>query len=304
MESLLDVAPPSRRIALTTAPNLPALLGRAALTSRGRSWTDDLPDLAHHRGGVTISPDAVAAYARVCGFPLRSVAPITYLHVLALPVQLTGMVDEAFPLPLPGLVHLENEMTQAGPVPLGATVDVTGWAARRRRHPKGIVFDVFGRVELDGEPVWVGRSTYLAKTSRIGDDVPTGEAPEPLPTPLTGRPSALWKVPADQGRRYAAVSGDVNPIHLSNLAAKVFGFPRAIAHGMWTHARSVAALGPRVGETSTVYARFLKPMPLPSTAVIRVGAVDGGLALDVSRRDDTLLLRTTVTPDVRPGDRL
>ena len=38
----------------------------------------------------------------------------------------------------------------------------------------------------------------------------------------------------DTGRRYAAISGDYNPIHLSTISAKMFGFKTAIAHGMWT----------------------------------------------------------------------
>ena len=67
----------------------------------------------------------------------------------------------------------------------------------------------------------------------------------------------------DLGRRYAAVSGDHNPIHLHDLAAKPFGFPRAIAHGMWTKARCLAAL--RLPDAFTVDVRFSKPILLPST---------------------------------------
>ena len=50
-----------------------------------------------------------------------------------------------------------------------------------------------------------------------------------------------WRLPGDLGRRYAAVSGDRNPIHLYALTAKAFGFPRQIAHGMWSKARCLAA---------------------------------------------------------------
>ena len=46
----------------------------------------------------------------------------------------------------------------------------------------------------------------------------------------------------DLGRRYAAISGDYNPIHLGALSAKLFGFKQAIAHGMWSKARCLAAL--------------------------------------------------------------
>lgn len=34
---------------------------------------------------------------------------------------------------------------------------------------------------------------------------------------------------------------DLNPIHLHALTAKAFGFPRALAHGMYTSARAFSA---------------------------------------------------------------
>jgi hypothetical protein len=51
-----------------------------------------------------------------------------------------------------------------------------------------------------------------------------------------------WRLAGNLGRRYGAVSGDRNPIHLYPVTAKAFGFPTNIAHGMWTKARSLAAL--------------------------------------------------------------
>jgi hypothetical protein len=39
-------------------------------------------------------------------------------------------------------------------------------------------------------------------------------------------------LPADQGRRYAAVSGDHNPVHTTPLAARLFGQPRAFVQGL------------------------------------------------------------------------
>ena len=46
-------------------------------------------------------------------------------------------------------------------------------------------------------------------------------------------------------------------------AAKPFGFERAIAHGMWTKARCLAAL--RLPDAFTADVRFKKPILLPST---------------------------------------
>ena len=75
--------------------------------------------------------------------------------------------------------------------------------------------------------------------------------------------AATWRIPDDAGRRYAKVSGDVNPIHLSGLTAKAFGFKRAIAHGMWVKARVLGALAGRLPDALSVDVGFRKPLFLP-----------------------------------------
>ncbi len=69
------------------------------------------------------------------------------------------------------------------------------------------------------------------------------------------------------------MSGDRNPIHLHPLAAKAFGFPRAIAHGMWTKARCLAAFEGRLPDACTVEVRFKAPVLLPATVDF---STDGG----------------------------
>jgi hypothetical protein len=78
-------------------------------------------------------------------------------------------------------------------------------------------------------------------------------------------PSAIWQVPRNVARRYAAVSGDVNPIHLNPLVARLFGFRRAIAHGMWLKARCLAALEGRLPDALTAEVELKSPLLLPST---------------------------------------
>ena len=71
-------------------------------------------------------------------------------------------------------------------------------------------------------------------------------------------------MPGDIGRRYAAVSGDRNPIHLHGLSARLFGQQGAIAHGMWTKARCLAALQGHLPEAFTVEVAFKLPVRLPA----------------------------------------
>ncbi|GAB2945677.1 MaoC family dehydratase [Streptomyces heilongjiangensis] len=95
-------------------------------------------------------------------------------------------------------------------------------------------------------------------------------APAPAPLPAL----AEWRLGADVGRRYGAVSGDRNPIHLHPLGARLFGFPRAIAHGMWTVARCLAEHG--TPPAALVRAEFRAPVPLPSTVTYAADGRPGG----------------------------
>jgi acyl dehydratase len=125
-------------------------------------------------------------------------------------------------------------------------------------HPKGRSFDIATDVRVDGELAWREESTML---SRGGGGSAREDAAREDPADF--RFVAEWGLPADLGRRYAAVSGDRNPIHMHSLTAKPFGFPRAIAHGMWTKARCLAALEPSLPDAYEVSVEFRKPMLLP-----------------------------------------
>jgi hypothetical protein len=123
-------------------------------------------------------------------------------------------------------------------------------------HPRGRTFAIRTEARVADELVWEQESTMLRRGGGSGGSA----ASEPLDA---GEPIATWTLPGDLGRRYAAVSGDHNPIHLHPLSAKALGFPRAIAHGMWTVARALAALENRAAEAHVLDVRFRRPILLP-----------------------------------------
>jgi hypothetical protein len=249
---------------LHESPSLAPLFAKAALTQRGRHG--DLPDTALRRDGVVVDRDHLLAYQRVCGFGGSDVLPHTYPHVLGFPLQVALMADRSFPLPLPGLVHLENQIAVHRRLTADDRLELTVHAEHLRPHPKGQLVDLVTGVEVEGERVWEGRSTYLRR-GRAHPEAERGAQAPPLPE----RPAAgVIRVPEGQGRAYAAVSGDVNPIHLHALTARAMGFPRAIAHGMWTAARTLAALGAGTAEPSQSHVWFAKPVLLPSTVELVV----------------------------------
>jgi hypothetical protein len=234
--------------------NLGLLYLKAGLTGFARRGAT-LPS-ATRSADVVVDPAHLAAYNEVCGFRVGSALPVTYPHVLGFPLQLELMTDHAFPFALPGLVHIGNRITRSRPLAATDPLALRVHTGNLRPHERGTQFDVVTTAAVAGEVVWTDTSTYLKRGSGSGSGAP---ATPPAPT-------AVWLVPADVGRRYAKVSGDLNPIHLHPLAAKAFGFPRAIAHGMWAKARCLAALEGRLPDACAVDVRFKAPVLLPATA--------------------------------------
>jgi acyl dehydratase len=260
------------RTELPGAPSLPALFAKAAITARGRGG--DLPDTRLARTGVTADPVQLAGYVRVCGFGVADVLPPTFPHVLTFPLQVALMSDRSFPLALVGLVHVRNRIDVLRPIGTGEALDLEVWAERFAAHRAGATVDLCASVTAAGEEVWRGRSTYLARKVQAPDGAPTSDTDVQAGDVPDG--TIRWRVPDDTGRRYAAVSGDVNPIHLSSLTAKALGFKRAIAHGMWVKAHALAALEGRLPSAMSVDVGFRKPLFLPSTVTLATAAVHPG----------------------------
>ena len=245
------------------------------LTKRGPYEDTALPDGALTHATVP-DPARLRAYADVCGFPDDGTLPAPYPHVLAFPLAMRLMTARDFPFPVLGLVHTRIALTRHAPLPLPATERLTlsVRADGTEPHARGTEFGVVTRAVIDGEEVWHSRSTYLFRHRR-GDDGPAREtsgargARETREARGKGareeRPAlperAVWELPGGLGRRYAAASGDRNPIHLHPLTARLFGFPRALAHGMWTFARCLAEAP---ADPRTAEAAFRAPVLLPA----------------------------------------
>ena len=228
-------------------------------------------DIARERTGIAIDPAHVAAYSAVCGFETRETIPLTYIHMLAFPLHMDIMTSSEFPYPAIGTVHLRNAIHQIRPVTVRETLDLAVTATNLRPHPKGKVFDMVATATSEGETVWESTSTYL-RLGKGDESAPAGESFD-----VIAGTGTQWRLPANLGRKYGAVSGDMNPIHLYPITAKALGFNRQIAHGMWTKARCVAAIATRLPDDVTVEVEFKKPVFLPGTVAFGSRVVDSGI---------------------------
>ncbi|HEX5742182.1 MAG TPA: MaoC/PaaZ C-terminal domain-containing protein [Pilimelia sp.] len=352
-------------------------VGQLLPAPRGLGWAvrrrprpGRLPATALAVDGVRVDRGHLAAYNRVCGFPLRDTLPATYPHVMAFPLAMALLAADDFPFPVVGLVHVANRMEVRRPLSAAASWRFTATTGALRPHRRGRQFDVVVEA-ADGQGVaWRGVSTYLRRegggpgadpgvagpdrsrgggpgeSHGNGPDEPRSPGPgephgagpderhgagsekphgvgteEPHGAivgeqrgsgprePRSTRPSgpgaahtrvpeshaapspdgagedlaaglpvvARWRVPADLGAAYARVSGDRNPIHTSAIGARLFGFRRPIAHGMWTKARCLAALDSRLPEAYAVDVAFHAPLFLGSTVEFGAAARDGWL---------------------------
>jgi MaoC like domain len=246
-------------VELDHPPRLGPIYRRAAAGMLAKRGGDTLPDTTLVLRDQTVDRDHLAGYSRVCGLRLSDALPATYPHVLAFPLAMRLLSGPDFPFPVVGLVHVANRVTVARPIDAGERLDLAVRAEHLRPHDRGRQFDVVAVATVDGTEVWRGVSTYLRREKAVSRGSERGDRPEPPGA------SAIWKVPALVGREYAKVSGDRNPIHTSRVGARLFGFRRTIAHGMWSKARCLAALEGRLPDAYTVDVSFKLPILLPAT---------------------------------------
>lgn len=266
-----------RSLVFEQLPRVAPYYLRAATTlSGGLSQGQTIPEIEARIDGLRLRSEHLARYRKVCGFPRDVHLPLTYPHVLAFPLHMAVLTHSDFPLKLLGLVHIRNEITQNRPISVDEALDLRIRVDGHRETAKGIEFDLLTDASIAGEKVWQASGTMLSRQKTSIPRKDSGQRPPPT-LGFTPDEESPWSLPGDLGRRYAAAAGDYNPIHLSPISAKLFGFKRAIAHGMWVKARATAALSDRIGnERACVSVAFKKPVFLPGEAVFKTAAPSAG----------------------------
>lgn len=246
---------------------------RAALVPDGQI----VPRLEASVDAVATRPSHLSRYRQVCGFGDDGLLPITYPHVLAMPLHVALLTHPQFIVRLMGLIHIANEIHQVRVLPADSKLQLRTWIEGHRESDRGHEFELYTEADDQSGTAWHEKSTLLARRTAGPGARSARQAlryEKPLETDMLVMTDI--EVPRSVGRRYGWLSGDLNPIHLGDRGARLFGFDRALAHGMWSMARTLAALGPDA-LAPPVHARvdFKFPLFLPNIGHLEHWPRDG-----------------------------
>jgi hypothetical protein len=272
-------------LVLDRMPESGGLALKALGTVRRKPKPDvELPRMSVSLASTRFEAERLRAYRAICGFPEGGAVPIPYPQVHAIGLQMHLLGQKEFPLPLIGLVHLKNKIVQERELGADESFAVTVGVVGHKKTERGLEFDLETTfAEASGRVVWTAVATVLHRGKGGGGK----KKPQP-PREEESRLAeyAAIDAPEDIGRRYGRIAGDMNPIHLYPLTAKLLGFERHIAHGMWSLARACALIQPHLGRAvRELTVQFRQPLFLPGRAALRYGAEGEGYTFALIGRD-------------------
>jgi acyl dehydratase len=237
---------------------------------------DTLPDRTLSVDELSIDAANVAAYANVTGLRFGDAVPLTYPFALTFPTVMALVTGFDFPFAAMGSVHIENHITQHRPILVTDTVSVRTHADNLREHRRGLLVDIITDVNVGNETAWHQVTTFLHQQRTSLSDEPK---PPPQKQPKLGPPNAVLRMTPGQIRHYASIGGDHNPIHTNPIAAKLFGFPTVIAHGMFTAAAVLVNIEGQLPDAVKYSVKFAKPVVLPARVGLYVDRISDGWQL-------------------------
>jgi acyl dehydratase len=283
----------------TSAPAIAPAYLKILLARKPAFATGKVPRIEAVLERFAVDRRHLARYRKVCGDRDSAQLPITYPHVMATPVHLAMIACEAFPVSLLGVVHTRNRIVQHRPLHVDDAGQIRAWLEGHRETVRGQELDLQTEVCIGGEAVWSETSTFLARQRDRSRSPRKREAdlPHLQVPPRQDVTTSTFVVAPGVGRQYARVSGDFNPIHIADVAARFFGFKRAIAHGMWSLARCAAEIGgPAFSRPCTLDVAFKRPIAFCARIVLESWMADQrvGFSLRDSQADRGHLLGSVV----------
>lgn len=236
-----------------------AMLRAFVLPRKGFNTAVGLPAIKATWKGAQADKKALNDYLDTLKLEKNPNLPILYPHVMAGSMHTHMLSHKTFPFRLLGSVHLKNRITQYKAIPINAVMDLHSEISSYRLVKKGLEFDVTTVATINGEMVWHEVSINFQAGRFGGDTNPSEITSFELNNLNNSDKTSNWNVPSNRGKKYAKFSGDYNPIHISTLAAKLFGLKRDIAHGFGVLAEAIEQ----------------------STAIAQAGGIEKTLQVDV-----------------------
>ena len=203
---------------------------------------DKLPTIQVSWSSFRFNQEMVQKYAALCNLTLQGDrVPLLFPHSLLGPFHLAMLTDASFPLKVLGGVHLRNHLIQHEPLVLNKEyrADLTMDTARRR--PQGLEIDFKTEIRHGQTMVWESLTTFLFRRKFKEEDQP-GTLADKVENLTNSKKVGGFAVPANIGKQFGLLTKDINPIHMSRLLAKLFGFKRDLCHGMWALGRTLGTM--------------------------------------------------------------
>lgn len=251
----------------TALPRIEVSLARAATAvwKRPARAATMLPPVTTSLGQWRPDPRRMAVYRDLLGTSAH--LPVGFPQLAITALQLGLLSAWSFPVRLVGLIHPGFVVEVLEELPTDQPWDLHAWVSGCRHVRSGLEFDLCGEVSVARRVCW--RSTAITLSRSRSAAGAHGSAVPELDVRGPWERQVPLDVPSGTGRAFARVSGDVNPIHLHPVGARMLGLRRPIAHGWWTAGRVAALLG--VDETlpgRTLEIAFRRPVELPSTPTL------------------------------------
>ncbi|MFT5576390.1 MAG: acyl dehydratase [Bermanella sp.] len=280
-------------------PSMPGLLLRAAITRKSAN-ASGAPQLNAHLEQLQVNTEKLQRYNSVCGFDTgANFLPATYPHIAAFSLQMEMLLHKSFPFSPIGMVHTRNRISQFRPISASDQLALSCSIGDSRDTDIGLEVDILTEASAQGETVWTELGTML----KLNKSKTANAKPAKKHAPLsTYDKQEQWSLASNLGRRYARVSGDFNPIHLFPASAKLLGFKRHIAHGMWSKARCLAALQAQLNaDAFCIDVEFKTPLFLPADVSLHYSRAEGGIEFSLRNAAGTRPhvngTLTALTPD-------
>ena len=219
---------------------IPAYL-RAVSNMNTYKEGDALPQIRSEWKGCKFDQSILKRYRKICEIEGDGV-PLLFPHSFLGPLHLQVMTHSSFPLKLLGSIHHRNHVIQYKPLDPHGTYDVGLDLGELRRRPQGLEFDLVTKISAGGDAYWESVTTILVRKKSKSENPESPLASFIKSFEDTGTEAATFKVKAMTGKTFGLITKDINPIHMSGVLAKLFGFKRDLAHGMWALGRGTASM--------------------------------------------------------------